>query len=65
MSLGFFIDIILPASIRLWGSPQTLTKMSTRGFSYGVKAAGAQGCLPYNRHVPTVLKSGSLNFLEP
>jgi len=29
------------------------------------KAAGAQGCQPYHLHVLTVLKSGSLNLLEP
>jgi len=31
----------------------------------GVKAAGAQGWQSYYLHVPIVLKSGSLNFLEP
>jgi len=31
----------------------------------GVKAAGAWGWQPYHLHVPTVLKSGSLNLLEP
>jgi hypothetical protein len=31
----------------------------------GVKAAGAYGWQPYHLHVPTVLKSGSLNLLEP
>jgi hypothetical protein len=31
----------------------------------GVKAAGAYGCKPYHLHVPIVLKSGSLNLLEP
>jgi len=30
----------------------------------GVKAAGAYGWQPYHLHVPTVLKSGSLNLLE-
>jgi hypothetical protein len=30
----------------------------------GVKAAGAYGW-PYHLHVPIVLKSGSLNLLEP
>jgi len=30
-----------------------------------VKAAGAQGWQPYHLHVLTVLKSGSLTFLEP
>jgi len=31
----------------------------------GVKAAGAWGWQPYHLHVPIVLKSGSLNLLEP
>jgi len=31
----------------------------------GVKAAGAYGWQPYHLHVPIVLKSGSLNLLEP
>ena len=30
-----------------------------------VKAAGAYSWQPYYLHVPTVLKSGSLNLLEP
>jgi len=46
------------------GSTQPLTEMSTRNF-LGVKAAGASGWQPYHLHVPTVLKSGSLNLLEP
>ena len=44
---------------------QPLTEMSTRNISCGVKAAGAYGRQPYHLHVPTVLKSGSLNVLEP
>ena len=31
----------------------------------GVKAAGAWGWLPHHLHVPNVMKSGSLNLLEP
>ena len=31
----------------------------------GVKAAGAYGWQPYHLHVPIVLKSGSLNLLQP
>jgi len=31
----------------------------------GVKAAGSWGRQPYHLHVPIVLKSGSLNLLEP
>ena len=49
------------------GLTQPLTEMSTRNISWGwgVKAAGAYGWQPYNIHVPIVLKSGSLNLLEP
>ena len=36
-SLGFFIDLILPAL----GSNQPLIEMSTKGNTFGVKAAGA------------------------
>jgi hypothetical protein len=31
----------------------------------GVKAAGAQDWQPFHLHVPTVMKSGSLNLQEP
>jgi hypothetical protein len=34
-------------------------------FFWGVKAAGAYGWQPYHLHVLIVLKSGSLNLLEP
>ena len=37
VSLEFFIDIILPTLPRL---TQSLTEMSTRNISWGVKAAG-------------------------
>ena len=37
------------------GSTQPLTEMSTRGISWGVKAAGAYA---------VAMKSGNLNFLE-
>ena len=47
------------------GSNQPLTEMSTKNISRGVKAAGAYGWQPYYIHVPTVLKSGNLNLLEP
>jgi len=40
------------------------TEMSTRNFSYGVKAVGAYGWQPYRLYVPIVLKSGSLDLLE-
>jgi len=47
------------------GSTQPLTEMSTRNISWGVKAAGEYGWQSYHLHVPNVLKSGSLNLLEP
>jgi hypothetical protein len=47
------------------GLTQPLTEISTRNISWGVKAAGAYGWQPYHFHVPIVLKSGSLNLLEP
>jgi hypothetical protein len=47
------------------GLTQPVTEMSASNNSPGVKAAGAQGWQPYHLHVPTVLKSGSLNHLEP
>jgi hypothetical protein len=43
-------------------STQSVTEMSSRSISWEVKAAGRK---PYHLHVPTVLKSGSLNLLEP
>jgi hypothetical protein len=48
------------------GLTRPLTEMSTyQEYFLGVKAAGAQGWRPYHLHVPIVLKSGSLNLLEP
>jgi len=47
------------------GLTQPLTEMSTRNISWGVKVAGAQGWQSYHIHVPIVLKSGSINLLEP
>ena len=47
------------------GLPQPLTEMSTRNITWGVEAAGAYGWQSYNLHVPIILKSGSLNLLEP
>jgi len=47
------------------GLTQPLTEMSTRNISWGVKAASVYGWQPYHLHVPTVLKSRSLNLLEP
>jgi hypothetical protein len=42
-----------------------LTEISTRNISWGVRAAGSWGWQPYHLHVPIVLKSESLNLLEP
>ena len=47
------------------GSTHGLTEVSTNNISWGVKSAGAYGLQPYHLHVPMVLKSGSLNLLEP
>ena len=47
------------------GLTQPLSEMSTRNFSWGVKATSGYGWQPYHLHVLTVFKSGSLNFLEP
>jgi hypothetical protein len=47
------------------GLTQDLTEMNTRNISWGVKVAGAYGWQTYHLHVLTVLKSGSLNLLEP
>jgi hypothetical protein len=47
------------------GSTRPLTEMSTRNISWEVKAAGAWGWETYHLYMPTVLKSGSLNLLEP
>ena len=47
------------------GLTQPLTEISTRNISWGVNAAGAYGWQPYHLHVPIVLKSGTLNLLEP
>ena len=47
------------------GLTQPLTEMSTRNISWGVKAAGAYGWRPCRLHMPIVLKSGSLNLVEP
>jgi hypothetical protein len=61
--LEFFIDIILPAA--LWPWVDTACKRNEyRNISCGVKATGAQGWQLCHLHVPSVLKSGSLNLLE-
>jgi hypothetical protein len=48
------------------GLTQPLIEISNEYQEYflGVKLVGAYGRHPYNRHVPIVLKSGSLGLLE-
>ena len=46
------------------GSIQTLTEMSTRNISWGIKAVGAYSWQSYHLHVPIVSKSWSINLLE-
>ena len=47
------------------GLTKSLTEMSTRNTSWGVKAAGTYSWQPYHLHVPIILKPESLNLLEP
>jgi hypothetical protein len=58
VSLEFFIDVILPAAL-CPGVDSACNKWVP------VKAAGALCWQPYHLYVPIVLKSGSLNLLEP
>ena len=46
-------------------STQPLTETSARNIFWLVKAAGAWGRQPYHLNVLNVLKSGSLNLLDP
>jgi hypothetical protein len=46
-----------------WTKP--LTEMRTRNISWGVKATDAYSWQQYHLHGSIVLKSGSLNILEP
>jgi hypothetical protein len=47
------------------GSFRPLTESSTRNISWRVKAAGAYGWQPCHLHMLIVLKSFTLNLLEP
>jgi len=47
------------------GLIQPLTKISTRNISFGGKGGRCVGWQPYHFYVPTVLKYGSVKFLEP
>jgi hypothetical protein len=64
VSLEFFIDTIFPTALRPWVWLSS-NRNEYQEYFLGVKAAGAYGWQPYDLHVPTVLKSGSLNLLEP
>jgi len=48
-----------------WSTTQLVTKMNCTNISWGIKVAGAYGWKSYRFHVPIVMKSGSLNHLEP
>jgi len=63
--IGIFHGQIPSGRTMALGLIQPLTEMSTRNISWGVKAVRAYGWQPYYLHVPIVLKSGSLNLLEP
>ena len=66
LSLEFFIDscIIIPAT--LWfGVDSASNRNEYQEYILGVKAAGVYSWETYHFHVPIVLKSGSLNLLEP
>ena len=47
------------------GVDSTCSRNKYQEYFLGVKAASAQGWQPYHLLVPTVMKSESLNFLEP
>jgi len=64
VSLEFFLDIILPTHYGP-GVDSASNRNEYQEYFLGVKAAGAYGLQPYHLHVPIVLKSGSLNLLEP
>jgi hypothetical protein len=63
VSLEFFIDIILPAALWLLGRFSFKQKREP-GIFPGGKAGWCLGLQPYHLHVPTVMKSGSLNLLK-
>ena len=60
VSSEIFIDITLPAAYGP-GDHSASNRNEYQEYFLGVKAAGADNHL----HVPIVLKSGSLNLLEP
>jgi len=65
VSMEIFIDIILPTALMDMGSTHPLKELSTTNIIWGVKAAGDLGWQPYYIRVQIVMKSGSLNLMEP
>ena len=47
------------------GLTQPLTENSKKEYFLGLKVAGGYGWQPFHLHVAIVLKTGSLNLLEP
>jgi len=64
VSLEFFIAIILPAALWPWVASAS-NRNEYQEYFLGVKGAGTYSWQPYHLHVPIVLKSGNLSFLEP
>jgi hypothetical protein len=65
VSLEFFVNIILPAALYSPGVDSASNRKEYQEYFLKVKEAGAKDCQPYHLHMPIVLKSGSLNLLEP
>ena len=58
------LELLIDRTVALL-STQPLTEMSTRNIYWGIKVAGAYGWQTYHLRVSSVLKSRSLNLLEP
>jgi hypothetical protein len=54
------------ASSEFFNGPgvDSANRNESQKYFQGIKAAGTYGCQPYHKHVPTVLKCGSLKLLE-
>ena len=64
VSLDFSLTYLLPTVPWPWSRLSPKWRW-VPGTFLGVKEAGAWGWQPHHLHVPNVMKSGSLNFLEP